>query len=144
MHQESFGRYPFFSDAAKDELRVLLAALEDIMARAFGAFIGDDPAAAMRVEPLEETIDHLSEDIRARHIHRLQRGECTIQLGFVLSDLLTNCERVSDHCSNLAVSVIEERGTDIARHAYLHDVKDAAGFVASLEQDMSRYQLPNT
>ena len=131
-----------FSEAAKRELTVMLSALEDIMDRAFTAFANDDPALAATVEPLEETIDHLSEEIRLRHIHRLQKGECTIQLGFVLNDLLTNWERVSDHCSNLAVSVIEERGEEMDRHAYLHNVKDAGSFVSSLEKDMETYKLP--
>ncbi len=94
------------------------------------------------MEPLEETIDQLTDEIRARHVHRLQNGECTIQLGFVLNDLLTNLERVSDHCSNIAVCVIEEREDRSDRHAYLHDMKEATEFSTTLKQDMNKYKLP--
>lgn len=98
-----------FSDSAKEELHVLLEALRDIMDDAFHCFVEDDVQAALVVEPLEETIDQIIEEIRMRHIRRLQTGECTIQLGFILNDLLTNIERVSDHCSNIAVSIVEEK-----------------------------------
>ena len=112
-----------FSDAAKEELEVLLTALNDIMALAFDSFAANDPMAAREVEPLEETIDQLIEEIKVRHIHRLQTGECTIQLGFVLNDLLTNFERVSDHCSNIAVCVIESQADDLDPHAYISRLK---------------------
>ena len=132
-----------FSDSAKAELHVLTDALKDIMDKAFSCFAADDVNAARDVEPLEETVDQLIEEIRLRHIRRLQTGECTIQLGFVLNDLLTNFERVSDHCSNIAVCVIEEKSTSLDRHAYLHDVKKGGDFTANLQQDMKKYQLPN-
>ena len=131
-----------FSDAAKDELEVLLTALNDIMALAFDSFAANDPVAAREVEPLEETIDQLIEEIRMRHIHRLQTGECTIQLGFVLSDLLTNFERVSDHCSNIAVSVIESQADDLDPHAYISGLKTDQSFAAGLDRDMAKYRLP--
>ena len=121
----------------------LTDALKDIMDKAFSCFAADDVNAARDVEPLEETVDQLIEEIRLRHIRRLQTGECTIQLGFVLNDLLTNFERVSDHCSNIAVCVIEEKSTSLDRHAYLHDVKKGGDFTANLQQDMKKYQLPN-
>ncbi len=131
-----------FSRTAEAELQVLLDALRDIMALSFACFSADDPQAARTVEPLEETIDQLIEEIRLRHIRRLQTGECTIQLGFILNDLLTNFERVSDHCSNIAVCIIEERDGGLNRHAYLHDVKVAGDFNATLKQDMQKYRLP--
>ena len=131
-----------FSDAAKEELEVLLAALNDIMALAFDSFAANDPVAAREVEPLEETIDQLIEEIRMRHIYRLQTGECTIQLGFVLSDLLTNFERVSDHCSNIAVSVIESQADDLDPHAYISGLKMDQSFAAGLDRDMAKYRLP--
>ena len=131
-----------FSDAAKEELEVLLAALNDIMALAFDSFAANDPVAAREVEPLEETIDQLIEEIRMRHIHRLQTGECTIQLGFVLSDLLTNFERVSDHCSNIAVSVIESQADDLDPHAYISGLKMDQSFAAGLDRDLAKYRLP--
>ncbi len=132
-----------FSGEAEAELRVLERALTDILTAAVDCFQADDPAAAKTVEPLEETIDQLTDEIRARHIHRLQSGECTVQLGFILSDLLTNLERVSDHCSNIAVCVIEEREDHAEqRHAYLHDFKAAGEFTESLDRDLKKYQLP--
>ena len=131
-----------FSDTAKDELQVLLSALNDIMAMAFSSFAANDPVAAREVEPLEETIDQLIEEIRVRHIRRLQSGECTIQLGFVLNDLLTNFERVSDHCSNIAVCVIESQEDDLDRHAYIHDLKTDRAFTAGLTRDLEKYRLP--
>ena len=132
-----------FSGAAEAELQVLEQALEDILAAAVGCFQADDPAAAKTVEPLEETIDRLTDEIRARHIHRLQSGECTIQLGFILNDLLTNLERVSDHCSNIAVCVMEEReDRGEQRHAFLHDFKAAGEFTESLDRDLEKYKLP--
>ena len=131
-----------FSETASEELQVLVNALKDIMDAAFSCFQADDPDAAKFVEPLEETIDLLIEEIRLRHIQRLQTGDCTIQLGFVLSDLLTNFERVSDHCSNIAVCVIEEQNRDLDRHAYLHDIKSAGDFTADLDRDLKKYQLP--
>ncbi len=131
-----------FSDAAKAELKVLMEALEATLKVTIDSFQADDPQAARAVEPLEETIDQLIAEIRARHIHRLQCGECTIQLGFILNDLLTNLERVSDHCSNIAVSVIEERTAGTERHAYLHDMKAASEFAASFEKELKTYKLP--
>ncbi|WP_297870007.1 Na/Pi cotransporter family protein [uncultured Oscillibacter sp.] len=131
-----------FSGPAEAELKVLQSALEDILTAAVTCFEEDDPGAAKAVEPLEETIDQLTDEIRARHIRRLQSGECTIQLGFVLNDLLTNMERVSDHCSNIAVCVIEEREDHLERHAYLHDVKAAGEFTESLDRDLEKYRLP--
>ena len=132
-----------FSAAAEKELKVLNAALEDILSQAVSSFNQDDPAAAKAVEPLEETIDQLTEEIRMRHIQRLQTGECTIQLGFVLNDLLTNLERVSDHCSNIAVCVIEERDSSVDHHAYLHRLKVDDNFTEELQEELSKYRLPN-
>ncbi|WP_295584165.1 Na/Pi cotransporter family protein [uncultured Oscillibacter sp.] len=131
-----------FSDSAEEELGVLLDALRDIMNRAFSCFTADDSHAALSVEPLEETIDRLIEEVRMRHIQRLQTGECTIQLGFILSDLLTNFERVSDHCSNIAVCILEEQDSSLDRHAYLHSLKTDDGFARHLASQLEKYQLP--
>ena len=106
----------------------MLSALDDILDLTIRGFQAADMETARRVEPLEETIDQLIEEIRSRHIQRLQAGQCTIQLGFVLSDLLTNIERASDHCSNIAVSVIEECSGGPGRHAYLQEVKAGGAF----------------
>ena len=131
-----------FSDAAREELAVLTHLMQDILDASLSCFREDDPIAAQQVEPLEETMDCLTDEIRSRHIRRLQTGECTIQLGFVLNDLLNNFERVSDHCSNIAVSVIEERDSHIAAHAYLHDMKKNGEFAVRLQQNLKRYALP--
>lgn len=131
-----------FSPAAEAELDVLLSALRDILDQALNSFSADDPDTAKKVEPLEETVDRLIEEIRVRHIQRLQTGECTIRLGFVLNDLLTNFERVSDHCSNIAVSIIEEHNGEADRHAYLHSVKAGGDFSADLDRDLEKYRLP--
>ena len=131
-----------FSDTARDELGVLTHLMQDILDASLSCFREDDPIAAQQVEPLEETMDCLTDEIRSRHIRRLQSGECTIQLGFVLNDLLNNFERISDHCSNIAVSVIEERDSHIAAHAYLHDMKKNGEFAVRLQQNLKRYALP--
>lgn len=131
-----------FSGPAEAELKVLISALEDILESSLSCFTADDAAAAQSIEPLEETIDRLIEEIRSRHIARLQTGECTMQLGFVLNDLLGNFERVSDHCSNIAVSVIEEKQGTMTRHAYLHELTAGDAFASTLQSDLSKYRLP--
>ena len=131
-----------FSVSADTELNSILSALFEIMDHAFKAFIENNATIAKRVEPLEETIDYLTETIRLRHIRRLQTGECTTQLGFIHSDLLTNFERVSDHCSNIALCVLEAENLSIDRHSYLHDLKKDSEFADSLAQCMDKYQLP--
>ena len=131
-----------FSDSAREELQVLLSALDDILDLTIRSFQAADVETARRVEPLEETIDQLIEEIRSRHIQRLQAGQCTIQLGFVLSDLLTNIERAADHCSNIAGSVIEECSGGPGRHAYLQEVKAGGAFGEDLRRDRKKYHLP--
>ncbi len=132
-----------FSESAEAEVQVLTAALSDILSAAFASFAAGDLAGARTVEPLEETIDQLIEEIRLRHIERLQTGRCTIQLGFVLNDLLTNLERVSDHCSNIALSVLEEKDGGVDRHAYLNELKTGRNFTEDLRQDLRKYRLPD-
>ena len=109
---------------------------------ALEAFLRDDPALAAQVEPLEQVIDALKEQLRTRHILRLQRGECTIELGFVWSDLLTNLERVADHCSNIAGCVIEMSHDSLGVHEYLDAVKaGGAGFRRAYEGYAEKYAL---
>ena len=131
-----------FSDSAREELQVLLSALDDILDITLRSFQAADTQLARQVEPLEETIDQLIEEIRTRHTQRLQTGQCTIQLGFVLSDLLTNIERVSDHCSNIAVGVIQEKDGGPGGHAYLQEVKAGGAFSEDLRRDQKKYYLP--
>ena len=108
-----------FSDEAKRELSVLSAAVNDILMRALDAFRQQDMTAARQVEPLEQVIDDLKEQLRTRHILRMQQGQCSIEAGFVWSDLLTDLERTSDHCSNIAGCVIDAAHHDLNMHATL-------------------------
>ena len=131
-----------FSGNAEQELQVLQAALMDTVDKSFASFERNSAHAATEVEPLEETVDRLTEEIRSRHISRLQAGQCTIQMGFILNDLLVNIERISDHCSNIAVSVIEEKRDHVDRHAYLSKMKDQGEFNALLSANLQKYKLP--
>ena len=112
-----------FSDKAKEELRVYGRAVEDILGRSIRAFIENDRELAMTVEPLEEVVDQLNKDVKKRHIKRLQNGTCTIELGLLLSDIATNYERVSDHCSNLAVYMIQIEDSGFEAHEYVNNLK---------------------
>ena len=131
-----------FSDEAREELRVLLTALDDILDLSLRAFLEDDAVLARQAEPVEETVDVLIQEIRTRHIRRLQAGQCTIELGFILSDLLTNLERVSDHCSNIALSVIQERDGGPGQHACVQELKAGGAFGEDLRRDQNKYRLP--
>ena len=113
-----------FSETAREELKVLSSALEEIITLTVTAFAENNLDMARDVEPLEQVVDRLAAQIKAKHIERLQKGDCTIELGFVLSDLLNNFERVSDHCSNIAVAMIEVAMGSFDTHKYLNAVKD--------------------
>lgn len=112
-----------FSVYAQRELAILTAAVGEIMDLSLECFLNDDPVLAVQVEPLEQVVDTLKEQLRNRHILRLQKGECTIELGFVWSDLLTDLERVADHCSNIAGCIIEMSHDSLGVHEYLDNVK---------------------
>lgn len=112
-----------FSQQATRELDTLTLALSEILSITVRAYETDDVALASRVEPLEQVIDHLTEQIKGNHVRRLQKGLCTIEGGFVLSDLLNNYERISDHCSNIAVAIIEVEHNSFDTHQYLNGVK---------------------
>ena len=109
-----------FSDEALDDLSVLEAALQDIVNRTVDAFQKHDCYAAGKIEPLEEVVDGLVREVKTRHIARLQAGTCTIEYGFVLDDLLTDYERIADHCSNIAVAMIEVADDKFDTHEYLN------------------------
>ena len=113
-----------FSQEAREELGVAVRALEEILRLTVHAFVSDDQEAIKQVEPLEEVIDGLCEEIRRRHVERLQRGDCTIGQGFVFNDLVSNMERVSDHCSNIAVARLEMDGASMDSHQYLNRIKE--------------------
>ncbi len=108
-----------FSDEGQRELNVLLEAVYEILRLSFNAFSANDLSQAYRVEPLEEHIDELCDEIKLHHVERLQTGECSIELGFVYNDLLTNLERVADHCSNVAIAVIEMEENAYDAHDYV-------------------------
>jgi phosphate:Na+ symporter len=116
-----------FSDEAKADISVLTKALREVLSIAINAFIENDTKSAKRVEPLEQVIDKLREEIKARHIERLKSGQCTIELGFILADLLGNLERISDHCSNIAVCMIEIQASVLNQHSYLSQVRKSVG-----------------
>ena len=131
-----------FSVHAKQELAVLTAAVGEVMDLALDAFLQNDPALAAKVEPLEQVVDTLKEQLRNRHILRLQKGECTIELGFVWSDLLTSLERVADHFSNIAGCVIEMSHDSLDVHEYLDNVKAGGpGFLRAYEAYAQKYAL---
>ena len=112
-----------FSDSADKEINILLDAITEIIITTTLVYEKNDYDLATKVEPLEQVIDRITAEIKTHHIVRLQRGDCTIELGFVLSDLLTNCKRISDHCSNIAVAVIEAKNDSFDAHHYLNSVK---------------------
>ena len=131
-----------FSSAASEELGTVTRAITDILAMTVQAFETNDVALASQVEPLEQVIDTLIAEIKTRHIERLQAGECTIELGFVLSDILNNYERISDHCSNVAVTVIEMAHHSFKTHQYLNEIKTAdQGFVEMYAECKNKYRL---
>ena len=119
LHEKSL----CFSDKAKAELAILREAIEEILNLTGQAYAENDGVTARMVEPIEQCVDHLVTDIKSRHIDRLQAGECSIALGFVLSDVLNNFERISDHCSNIAVAVIAMSHKGFDTHQYLRDMK---------------------
>ena len=119
MHEKGLS----FTDEAKKELGVLSAAIREILEITNRAYSENDITMARQVEPLEQVIDGLITGIRSNHVRRLRQGECSIEMGFVLADMLTNFERVSDHCSNVAVAVIEVEHNAFDTHHYLQDIK---------------------
>ena len=131
-----------FSPAAKEELAVYTRAIKDILNMTVEAFEYDDISVAKKVEPLEEVVDDLNLRIKNRHIQRLRAGECTIELGFVLHNVLTNYERVADHCSNVAVSIIQTGDYEVEAHQYIGSLKDGEDFKRTFELVQKEYDLP--
>lgn len=116
-----------FSEHAKQELKNYSNALREIMELALQAFIENDMEAAIRVEPLEEVIDYLHSKVKRHHIKRLQNGKCTIELGLDLEDLITNYERTADHCSNIAVGMLQTKVEGLEAHEYVIELKNEVG-----------------
>lgn len=134
-----------FSPDAMVETHTMREAVREIVGMASEVFIRTDLALAERVEPLEEVVDRLRANIKANHVERLRTGVCTIELGFVLGDLLTNLERISDHCSNIAANVIEiERHGNPVTHEYMqqvHEGKASAQFQSLYEEYLQKYNI---
>ncbi|MBQ2285675.1 MAG: Na/Pi cotransporter family protein [Clostridia bacterium] len=132
-----------FTEDAQRDLLVLRRAAEEIVDNTVNAYINGDMSLAIKVEPLEQVIDKLAAEIKTKHIERLQRGECTIEMGFILSDILTNYERISDHCSNIAVAMIEINHGVFDTHKYLNSIKNSNNkeFNESYEMYEAKYSL---
>ena len=125
-----------------EEIAVLTSAVAEILELALNAFTKGDMKAAMMIEPLEEVVDGLKESIRSHHINRLQQGNCTIEAGFILSDLLTNLERVADHCSNIGACVIDTAHHNMNLHESLRQARDAGhDFDALYRSYLEKYAL---
>ena len=140
--QEIYEKKITFSESAQKEIATLIEAITEIVVMTTRVYEKNDLALASRVEPLEQVIDHLAAEIKSHHINRLQSGDCTIEMGFVLSDLLTNCERISDHCSNIAVAVIEAQNDSFDAHNYLNKIKyNNEEFKAIFEEYNGKYDL---
>ena len=143
--QEMHDKKMSFSSAAAGELHVFADAVRDIVNRSFDSFLHDDVKLAKTVEPLEACIDDINVNVKSRHIERLTTGQCTIELGFVLTDISTNFERVSDHCSNIAVYQIQVPKDEYDTHEYLQNVKhqEHAEFDREEMAYEKRYRLPD-
>lgn len=133
-----------FSQQALRELPVIINAVSEILDMSINAFVNNDVNLAKNVEPLEDVIDQLRSDLKTRHIERLRNGKCTIELGFILQDLLTNFERVSDHCSNIAVYLIQISDNSMDTHEYMNELKklDRSEFMDEFNDYKNKYILP--
>ena len=133
-----------FSDKAKEELRIYISAITEIVDLAFSAFETGDMDKAKTVEPLEEVIDNLRNELKKHHIKRLRKGKCSAETGFVLQDLLTNFERVADHCSNIAVCIIQIQEDGLEAHEYINELKktEDAFFLENFSMFTQKYALP--
>ena len=122
--KEMFDKEVSFSEQAQKDIKVITNASLEVLDMAVSSLINEDLAVARNVEPLEQVVDRLKRKIKSNHISRLKQGDCTMELGFILSDLLTNYERVADHCSNIAVCLIEISNDSFETHEYLSSVKN--------------------
>mgnify|MGYP001074835393 FL=1 len=132
-----------FSKKAEEEMNIYSKAVRDILERTTGAFINTDIPLARSVEPLEEVIDGLNKTVKKHHMKRLRKGKCTIGLGLVLSDLAMNYERVADHCSNIAVYMMQLNDTGLEEHSFTEqmDEKESAEFTKLENEFEQKYEL---
>ena len=142
--KEMWEKNAVFSPQAVKELHVMEKAVVDIVDKAYAVFANQDVQLAEEIEPLEEVIDELSRELKRRHVNRLRAGECTIEMGFILSDVTTSLERIADHCSNIGVCVTQVREDLYDTHSHLDTVKNAPGehFHHELEVARVNYMLP--
>ena len=133
-----------FSKKAEEELAIFTGAIKDIVNTSILVFQEEDLKLALQVEPLEEVIDHLNAEVKKRHIKRLRKGKCTIEMGFILSDISTNYERVSDHCSNIALCLLQLNEDNFDTHMYQENISasDNKEFNEEYKRLRTRYQLP--
>ena len=131
-----------FSDHAEAEMSIFRAAVRDIVDTAFSAFVTNNVKEAKKVEPLEDVIDDINIQVRNRHVRRLQEGRCTIQLGFVLSDMCTDMERISDHCSNISAYQVQQHESEYDPHEYSSEIRDHEDFRQQRERYRELYELP--
>ena len=144
IYREMDERKIRFSHAARIETEILQTAVADILEMSVNAFINNDADLARRVEPLEEVINGLRMELKNRHLRRLQQDKCTTELGFIFSDLLTNLERISDHCSNIAVCLIQLRDDKFDTHEYITNLKENdKDFQEMRFQYVEKYSLPD-
>ena len=134
-------RQPAFSEIARTQLDTLYAATEEILSMTVAALDNDDLSLAKRIEPLEQVVDEMTEAIRNQHIERLKQGKCTIDAGIVLLDILTNMERVADHCSNIASAMIEMRHDALDLHHYLTDYEESSYYKQTHAEFAAKYSL---
>ena len=141
--QEMNEKHIEFSKDARLELTVFVNAVRNILGSAVEAFDKEDKAMALTVEPLEDVIDNLNDQLKKRHINRLRNGQCTIELGFVLADITTNFERIADHCSNIAVCVLQMDSADMEVHDYVEKMKqDNPEYMELYNRYRKQYILP--
>ena len=134
-----------FSPDAKAELNVLTQSVQEILNLALTSFVEKDLNTARKIEPLEEVVDDLKEQLRARHIYRLQEGKCSIAAGFVWSDILTNLERTADHCSNIAACLIDTANDNLNLHSSVREMKEDRGEYQALYYHYThKYVLPQS
>lgn len=133
-----------FSEKALEELKVISKAVVDIVSISYEVFENTNIESAKKVEPLEEIIDELNKELKSRHVRRLREGKCTIEQGFILSDITTSLERIADHCSNIAVCILQVAEDSFDTHSYLNAVKreDNETFQRRMEETRKQYPLP--
>ncbi len=142
--REMYDKDLYFSKNAVEELRVFSEAVRDIINASIQVFHEEDLELANIVEPMEELIDYLNSEIKKRHVKRLRKGKCTIEMGFILSDISTNYERVSDHCSNIALCLLQLNEENFGTHGFQEHLtnKNSAAFLDEVKKLQEKYKLP--